>query len=159
LELKKKVDTLESLLAANKAPKRRASGNDTPCPPYGFLYTQLPHQLSPKEVWMGCRWEEVTHTYAGAFFRVLGKQSEPWTFEQEQSSPRITRVVSQSILQSTGPPVINDVNVPPQGQTPWLWTGQSSGNSGYRIETKFVQGGGEEVRPRNYAVKLWKSIG
>ena len=37
--------------------------------PLGFLYTQLPNQSSPQQLWPNMEWSEITQQYARLFLR------------------------------------------------------------------------------------------
>lgn len=50
--------------------------------PVGFIYVQFGDQLAPKEVWPQFKWEEITASYAGLFFRAEGKGSAPFNVTQ-----------------------------------------------------------------------------
>ena len=52
--------------------------------PIGFLYTQLPNQSSPQQLWPNMKWSDVSPQYAGLFFRADGGGAEP--FGQIQKS-------------------------------------------------------------------------
>jgi hypothetical protein len=56
----------------NNLKKNLSSPGDIPI---GFLYTQLPNQTSPVELWPNMKWTEVTQQYFGLFFRAEGGHS------------------------------------------------------------------------------------
>ena len=56
--------------------------------PMGFLYTQLPNQSSPQQLWPNMKWSDVSTQYAGLFFRTVGASAEPFgTVQQANQVP------------------------------------------------------------------------
>lgn len=57
--------------------------------PIGFIYVQLPMEKSPTELWASIphyQWTDVSDSYDSLFFRVTGKQAEPFGNVQEQQT-------------------------------------------------------------------------
>ena len=67
--------------------------------PMGFLYTQLPEQSTPQELWPDMVWAEVTQKYAGLFFRAEGKNSEPFGKIQQANQSLISHFLVSAVLQ------------------------------------------------------------
>src|SRR5689334_18333966 len=57
--------------------------------PIGFIYTQLPGQSEPKDIWLNMVWSDVTPDYDGLFFRAQGGKSLSFGQVQNENSPRL----------------------------------------------------------------------
>ncbi|KAJ6649710.1 Lithostathine-2, partial [Pseudolycoriella hygida] len=113
--------------------------------PIGFIYVQLPDQPEPFSLWPRTQWENISSTYAGLFFRVLGGNSAAFGETQSENSPRLTEL--RNIVAGGG----HNVAVPSNGDwTSPLWTGSdlsciTSGNPCY-WSTQFRQSSGESKK-------------
>lgn len=95
---------------------------------------------------------EITHEYAGLFFRALGEGSEEYLVTQKENSPKLEQV--------------NAIQMPPNKyatvSTNGAWsaavsTGAAANGSTDVWGLRFALTPGE-VRPRNTAVKIYKRI-
>ena len=120
--------------------------------PIGFLYTQLPNQSSPIELWPKTNWSEVTQQYSGLFFRAEGGGSEPFGRTQSANYSTISSISEASygsdIIGHSAPWVIHEIK---EGWSGWLSRGFVLDN--FRLFTTSA-----ENRPRNTAIKIWKRI-
>lgn len=68
--------------------------------PVGFIYLQLPKSKSPEELWPGAPfiWSDVSWTYSGVFFRVLGGSSAAFGEVQDAHSPAIDKVEAKMCI-------------------------------------------------------------
>lgn len=116
--------------------------------PIGFIYTELPGHPTPSKLWPYLQWQEISESFAGDFFRVVGQGSEPFGIAQDECAPRLSQLPAGS----------NFAN----GIT---FTGHSKGS-----ESDNLKGVGQvksetlfhmtdcEIRPQNQAVRVWKRI-
>lgn len=115
---------------------------------------QLSRQELPSTIWPTFTWLDVTHDYAGVFFRALGGGSENFGVTQAEDSPRLTEVRFDVV---NLPELSSLISIFPNNQ----WSaGVSSGgprptNTHWRMSFKQSAG---EVRPRNQAVRIWKRV-
>ncbi len=116
--------------------------------PVGFIYTQLPGQGDPYDIWgFTMWWTEITTDYAGLFFRVLGGGSAQFNVTQAENSNRLLSVNTGHTINTW------TVDVPRTGAYSEVVASGSTTAWGLRFA---VSGG--EVRPRNTAVRIWKRI-
>ena len=73
--------------------------------PIGFIYTQLPNQSSPVDIWPNTNWTDITEEYSGLFFRAEGKGSQPFGQIQQQNYSRISGITASGQM---GKVIIND---------------------------------------------------
>jgi hypothetical protein len=123
--------------------------------PIGFIYVQLPKEKSPTEIWPLMTWNDVSSTYEGVFFRVIGGGAASFGQVQEDNAPRITEVdtLDKSLIADQSQWNWNNKSIPKEGVSQWSITGSSAG-----VGIRFHSLGGE-VRPRNMAIRIWKRIG
>lgn len=128
--------------------------------PVGSIYVEYYDQPSPKTLWPSIKWQDVTNTYAGLFFRAFDN-TESWGLIESDCAPRITQVQHE---QSTNGELfpwgvvsvpkgdwseygrVGDNNYPPQ-------EGQERYYEGLRFYTEDC-----EVRPKNQGIRLWKRV-
>ena len=120
--------------------------------PIGFLYSQLPNQSSPLELWPNTNWIEVTQQYAGLFFRAEGGGSETFGQTQQANQSWISSIYSwgYSRLRTDG---IQRDGVVELDQGKWHSCYPAYGL--YKIGFYTTKA---EVRPKNTAIKIWKRI-
>ena len=124
--------------------------------PIGFLYTQLPNQSSPQQLWPNMKWSEVTQQYSGLFFRAEGGGAEKFGNIQQANQSWISNFeilrydYSQSSPGKFYPPIYNN-------SSPGSWTSLGA-NPGVLFDIYFYQTN-SEVRPKNTAIKIWKRTG
>lgn len=124
--------------------------------PIGFVYVQLSGQSEPSRLWPEIQWDNISSTYAGLFFRVIGGGSDTFGATQNENAPRISEIKNVHGMGN------HNITVTANGD--WsspLWTGSDLGcvRPIYPCywSTHFKQSAGE-VRPRNQAVRIWKRI-
>lgn len=118
--------------------------------PVGFIYTQLPGQPDPHQLWPNLEWQDVSDNYGGLFFRVFGGNSGPFDGTvQGGIAPRIIRMEKQTLGAWNA-----WIDVPLGTWSPWLKTGAEWGD----VTSTRVFTSGDEVRPINTAVKIWRRV-
>jgi len=124
--------------------------------PDGFIYVQYPGQPSPQTLWPLLKWNDVSDQYAGHFFRVVGGNAAEFGKAQGENVPRLSHVNSR-MEKATGQSERKDIDISPGQTSARLWTGDDVGGKGTLISTSFTMTGGE-VRPKNFAVRVWKRV-
>lgn len=119
--------------------------------PIGFVYTQLPGQSDPHQIWPGTAWAHVSPQYAGFFFRAEGGGSAPFGTAQDQ----MQRVIEFESGQCGEEGVAGPITVQLNYYERFVWTGGEDGDS-RGIKIKYHP---DEIRPRNHAVRIWKRTG
>lgn len=116
--------------------------------PVGFTYVQLPKEKAPAEIWPNLKWQDVSATYAGLFFRVQGGASAAFGAIQEEDSPRLSKVSMSTAAGYTdaGTPIA-------KGQFGKIKAGITGGPWYFQFDVSNT-----EVRPRNMAIKIWHRI-
>lgn len=145
--------------------------------PIGVIYTQYPLQKSPNDLWGDySTWEEVTD-YSGAFFRASGGNASAFIGEggtlvvqanQNKQHNHGGTTGNDSPDHSHGGSILAGNNG--NGGTAEIQQGAQAGNygwhSGYisiggastRHQHSISNDGGNEARPDNYTIKIWKRI-
>ena len=123
--------------------------------PIGFIYTQLPQQSMPKELWPNMEWKEVTSEYAGLFFRAEGGKSAAFGQIQEANQSWISSVdiFGWHYDSFHGPEEMSKVTNLEENK----WVETNPEKSLAIMHLNFFTTGGE-VRPKNTAIKIWKRI-
>ncbi len=139
--------------------------------PVGFIYLQLPKSKSPKELWPTAPfiWSDVSWTYSGVFFRVLGGSSAAFGEVQDGQAPHLDEVEAKMCIHKpngacTQLSIEEAVSLPGKEGTGG-WSGYVNTAGAYLYEKEaarldrdalrfHVTGG--EVRPRNMAIRVWK---
>ena len=135
--------------------------------PIGVIYTQYPQQKSPQELFPNTTWKEVN--YGGAFFRASGGKAAAFNGGKQAGQ----------ILSHTHP-ITHSHNITDPGHSHGIPTGtQDAHNDGYNdhaygfevnnsttgsktgITVDSFSGdsgpsGGNENRPENYTIRIWK---
>lgn len=131
--------------------------------PIGFLYTQLPREKSPTEIWPWMKWTDVSATYANVFFRVTGDQTSPFGQIQSDASPRLVQVQHEfDHYGDKGHVERFHIDLAPNGEWSEL---VSLGRSPNKVDnndcSEFLKFkiSKNEVRPRNMAIRIWKRTG
>ena len=128
--------------------------------PMDFLYTQLPNQSSPEQLWSYFIWTEVTEQYSGLFFRAEGSGSELFGEIQQANHSWISEIGGRCHNWNYGQGkdyTLDDyrssyslkVNQPKIFSCP----GKSNAIHSLSLFTST-----REVRPKNTAIKIWKRI-
>ena len=126
--------------------------------PVGFLYTQLPTQSAPTQLWPKTKWTEVTHQYAGQLFRAEGGGSAPFGKTQDQSYNRITAFRGDVLLNPSYKSFVRKTFNLEEG----AWSGvknKEDVTSPNVIDWLQFYSTKVENRPRNTAIKIWKRTG
>ena len=125
--------------------------------PIGFLYTQLPNQSSPQQLWPSLQWTEVTQQYAGLFFRAEGSGSLPFGQTQPSNQSWISNIWTWSNNadnENGGYPL--DIGLK-EGEWTKLYPGSKFQYRPMFYYLKFYTTSAE-VRPKNTAIKIWKRV-
>lgn len=135
-----------------------------PVPP-GFIYVQLPKEKSPLEIWPRLVWTDVSANYDSTFFRVVGSKTAAFGQAQEESLPHIDKVTSQWCELTSDYACTKDVghvdrSISLSSKAGWserVWAvhGYLDGSKHYGDYYQF-HNSGDEVRPKNMAVRVWK---
>ncbi|KAJ6647461.1 hypothetical protein Bhyg_02684, partial [Pseudolycoriella hygida] len=148
-EAEAEIKRLSQQLASSTSPPLPATASV----PIGFVYTQLPGQGDPYEVWgYQSTWSEITAEYAGLFFRVLGGESGSFNATQEANDHYLKQVTTTHVPHGTrnlSPVALNDEH------SRTLVTGKTDSARTTSFGLRFILNEGE-VRPKNRAVRIWK---
>lgn len=127
--------------------------------PVGSIYIEYYGQPSPEQVWPTLSWQDISSTYAGLFFRVLGGNSENWGSMQTDCAPRITQI-ALGLMDSDNGAYTNPVDIPASGWSEFGAAGEIyfSDPSHKYYEGQRFHTSACEVRPTNQAIRLWKRI-
>ena len=117
--------------------------------PVGFAYVQLPKEKAPQDIWPQFKWADVSATYAGVFFRVLGGGAGAFGAVQEDDNPRLTHIALSNAngYKDAGDPIAKGA-----------FGKIKAGSTGTLLYFQFDVSK-TEVRPRNMAVKVWQRTG
>lgn len=122
--------------------------------PVGSIYIEYYNQASPKTLWPTLSWLDITSSYAGLFFRVLGSGSDNWGVTQSPCAPRMTQMAYTYEYPSWGD---NPLTIPSSGWSKWGEAGLHTNNANDRdTEVLKFYTEGCEVRPKNQAIRIWK---
>jgi len=123
----------------------------------------LPSQQEPNLIWPKYKWQDISKSYEGLFFRVLGANSSKFGEIQKESSPRLSEVRSDSqtnINKRNETDGEMDIVIPQNGEwSHWIW--KSDVHNTTEKVVPFFQSfklSSVEVAPRNTAIKVWKRI-
>jgi len=130
--------------------------NNNNAVPIGFIYAQLPNEKSPTEIWPWMTWNDVSATYAGVFFRVMGGEAAAFGQVQQNNSPHLIRVNTTYGEHDNNAEL--SVNTVVGGKSVFLETGDWTIDETRVRSFQFELSGGE-VRPRNMATRIWKRAG
>jgi len=159
LKAEKKLEDLAKLFVESNI----ALGNEIKnMIPIGFVYTQLPHNKPPQEIWPQMKWNDISGQYKDLFFRVVGDKSESFGKIQEENAPILTKVEANTsywIKNEVDKQKAKwDTSFPKNGWSDWVFTGSwvvlSDPTATF---TRFFNSGGE-IHPKNIAIKVWQRI-
>lgn len=124
--------------------------------PIGFVYVQLPNELSPTQIWPWMTWRDISSTFAGVFFRVAGGGAADFGQIQEEASPRLVQVNTAPYANLTAAPqYAPNATIEKGVWSNWIYTGAFSPSlQQYYLQNFLVSN--TEVRPRNVAIRIWK---
>lgn len=127
--------------------------------PVGFIYIQLRNQSTPDELFGSSgKWQDISATYAGEFFRAVGGNSGSFGTTQAEGLPNITgsigtpnrggfQVASGAFYLTGGVPA---------AASEGGWQPQSANFDASRSNS--IYGSSTHVTPYNSAVRIWKKI-
>jgi hypothetical protein len=119
------------------------------------VYFQLPEQQEPKNIWTSFEWEDISESYAGLFFRVLGGNSSTFGTVQDFDSPQMTDIE----VNSSGTTLdYRSTTLSPTSSSSILNVKHVSlcYYSCNRNQDLIFKFSNTEVRPRNKAIRVWK---
>ena len=130
--------------------------------PVGFIYIQLRGQSTPDELFGSSgKWQDISNTYAGEFFRAVGGNSGNFGNTQAEGLPNITgnsgriylaqyesNVGTGALRQIDGGVGMGDAAI--MIHSPIITFNASLSNS--------IYGASSHVTPYNSAVRIWKKI-
>ena len=118
--------------------------------PINFLYTQLPNQSLPEQIWPQFQWKDVTQQYSGLFFRAEGEGSEKFGTIQSSNQSWISNSITYGCkLNEGGHDCVSGYGVMKKNQ----WSDNVNVNHYSHYLHFFTTDG--EVRPKNTAIKIW----
>ena len=125
--------------------------------PIGFLYTQLPDQSSPQQLWPSLQWTEVTQQYAGLFFRAEGSGSLPFGQTQPSNQSWISDIWTWSLTaDNENGPYPLDIGLKEGEWTRLKPADKFQGLPMFYYLSFYTTSA--EVRPKNTAIKIWKRV-
>lgn len=119
--------------------------------PIGFLYFEFHGQPAPSSIWSQHQWEDVSSTYSGLFFRIVGGEAAEFGKIQGGNTNRITQVEEGG---KGYPPHL--ISLPAGAWSPWVSMGEENSINQYASRRYYTSGG--EIRPRNTAIRIWKRV-
>lgn len=124
-------------------------------PPVNFIYVQYRGQDAPATLFPGTKWENISNTYAGRFFRAEGGSAASFGSQQDGGLPNITGKFgsNQDIIPSGAFYLITD-SMKNSGSSPYAST---IGFNASRSSSLY--GAASEVRPINETFRIWKRTG
>lgn len=138
--------------------------------PVGFVYVQYSGQPSPSEIWGGS-WENISHLYAGLFFRAEGGAAAAFGGTQGDAAPNITGWDAMGwsgahigIINNSGDRsgALSEPNQIRTGSYGGNYGGQGTVNRGIAINAARSDaryGAANEFRPVNSTIRIWKCVG
>lgn len=156
--------------AQNQQNHLQVSASTESAVPVGFIYTQLPRSPSPDELWPEHIWTDISWTYSGVFFRVVGGGAATFGEVQDGWAPHLDQVEAKMCIHKPNGAcqvlgIEESITMPKEESQAGAWSGWVNTAGAYLYEKEaarldrdalrfHVTGG--EVRPRNMAVKVWK---
>lgn len=139
------------LLLKNTELEARISNAVDNAVPVGFIYSQLPNEKSPQQIWPSTEWKDISSDFAGVFFRVIGGNAASFGSRQSDHSPRLV-----SVQRHYGQGSYQKVSVYANGyRSDIIDADDVSIGSSQGISFTVSSG---EVRPVNMAIKIWKRV-
>ena len=121
--------------------------------PIGFIYTQLPGQPDPEQIWPTFHWSDISCMYPGHFFRVLGGKSASFGTIQRDNTRELERVE----WLPTCAEEVSKYNVEPNTNQAILTGNEYDTHRTRKYGLRFYNKQ-SEVRPINQAVRIWKRL-
>jgi hypothetical protein len=113
--------------------------------PIGFIYIEWAGSPNPTTLWPSMTWNDISGTFAGQFFRVIGGESAGWGEVQGSCAPRISHVKG-----GTGGG-LEQIELPASG-----WSNPVRAGDGFGSYYMGFHVANCEIRPRNQAIRIWK---
>ena len=130
--------------------------------PIGFIYIQYRNQSTP-DILFGTdgKWQDISSTYAGEFFRAVGGNSASFGIKQNEGLPNITGILNNYI----GNPVNESGALYKIALGKTYFQGQSA-ETGYQTislginasKSNSIYGSSTHITPYNSAIRIWKKI-
>ena len=120
--------------------------------PINFIYTQLPNQSSPQQIWPQFQWKDVTQQYSGLFFRAEGEGSQQFGTIQPSNQSWISNVKGVGCTLE----ILRNCRNAYSEMAPNKWSNNLIPQV-YADGLYFYTTGGE-VRPKNTAIRIWIRI-
>lgn len=128
--------------------------------PVGFIYMQLRGQSTPDVLFNTTgKWQDISATYAGEFFRAVGGNSGNFGSKQAEGLPNITGMVASFVSLFFGASGAFSVTKKYQDRA------QNTPDSSYYHDLNFnaslvnsIYGASAHVTPYNSAIRIWKKI-
>lgn len=125
--------------------------------PVGFIYIQLPSQPEPKILYPNAKWQNISSSFAGNFFRVEGGNAAAYgSAAQLESVPNITGNIGST----------STYRVAPSGAFSGS-TNDTYGGGSHQIRrtemnasrSHTAYGRRNEVAPKNQTIRIWRKTG
>ena len=134
--------------------------------PIGFIYFQLRGQSTPDVLFNTTgKWQDISSTYAGEFFRAVGGNSASFGVTQSEGLPNITGETSANAVGKSD--FINSYGIGAFLSVVSRGSGAGAGENSHVNSVKFrfnasnsnaIYGASTHVTPYNSAVRIWKKI-
>lgn len=134
--------------------------------PIGFIYMQLRGQSTPDVLFNTTgKWQDISSTYAGEFFRAVGGNSASFGVTQSEGLPNIAGETSANAVGKSDS--INSFGIGAFLSVVSRGSGSGSGENSNVNSVKFrfnaananaIYGASTHVTPYNSAVRIWKKI-
>ena len=135
--------------------KKQITAN--PSMPVGAIYVQYGSQKAPNELFGGT-WQDVSSTYAGRFFRVVGEGTAAFGENQEGGAPNISGTVwfdGATVYEATASTSCFYQASTKRGGP--YGGGSARGDLGFSAtRSNSSYGAAAEIRPINHSVRIWK---
>lgn len=129
--------------------------------PVGFIYFQLRSQDTPDVVFgTSGKWQDISSTYAGEFFRAVGGDSASFGSKQNEGLPNIFGTINTLVGTQTSTTGVFGTTLSGTGRVINDSTGYYE-NFGITLNAKIVNeiyGRTSHVTPYNSAIRIWKKI-
>lgn len=131
--------------------------------PIGFIYFQLRNQSTPDVVFgTNGKWQDISSTYAGEFFRVLGGDSAGFGTKQNEGLPNISGEVNSTATRGyiDAGGFANGCFIKGASNVNAI---QGIGGVAHNIafsasNSNSIYGASSHVTPYNSAIRVWKKV-
>lgn len=133
------------------------NSNGTAPLPIGFIYFQLRGQATPDQLFGSSgKWQDISSTYAGEFFRAVGGDSASFGSKQNEGLPNITGTFSMKGVETYN--VTGAFRVDSRIGLGSSGVGDGTRYSFQASRSNTIYGASSHVTPYNSAVRVWKKI-